>query len=162
MNGAVYVRCMLRTLRSWGTESRLNIAEYFWILSMFGLLPCLDDRMGLYLIPPFGATLTILIGLPEAQGAQPMPGSQVLLSELPSERYSPVFARIRDGHPCSSRSFGIINLIHAYHPPGVALRYVSLAASSGPLLSSDRSSPFHRGCSREAQKSFTLIKRILP
>ena len=60
-----------RIVRSWGTESRLNIAEYFSILSMFGLLACLDDRIGLYLIPPLGATLTILLGLREAQVAQP-------------------------------------------------------------------------------------------
>jgi hypothetical protein len=45
-----------RIVRSWGTKSQLNIAEYVWILSMFGLLACLEnDRIGLYLIPPVGA-----------------------------------------------------------------------------------------------------------
>ena len=59
-------------VRSWGTKSRLNVVEYVWILSMFGLLAGLEDyRIGLYLIPPFGATLSILLGLPDAPVAQP-------------------------------------------------------------------------------------------
>jgi CBS domain-containing membrane protein len=59
-------------VRRWGTISQLNTAEYVWILSMFGVLAMLEhDRIGLFLIPPFGATLTILIDFPEAPVAQP-------------------------------------------------------------------------------------------
>ena len=62
-----------------GTKSRLNIAEYLWILSMLGLLALLEDnRLGLYLIPPFGATLTILLIFPRHQSRNPMLWSQVL------------------------------------------------------------------------------------
>ena len=39
---------------------------------MFAILAGLEhDRIGLYLIPPFGATLTVRIDLPEAPVAQP-------------------------------------------------------------------------------------------
>jgi hypothetical protein len=49
-------------VRSWGTKFRLNIAEYFWILSIFGVLAGLENnQIGLYLTPPFGATLAIFI-----------------------------------------------------------------------------------------------------
>src|ERR1700726_1535246 len=59
-------------VRLWGTKSRLTIAEYLWILAMFGVLAALEDiRIGLFLIPPFGATLTVLIDLPETPVAQP-------------------------------------------------------------------------------------------
>jgi hypothetical protein len=59
-----------RIVYSWGTKCRLTLAQYIWILSMFGLLAFLNDhRLELYLSPPFGATLTILLGLPEAQVA---------------------------------------------------------------------------------------------
>jgi CBS-domain-containing membrane protein len=112
-----------RIVRSWETKSRLNIAEYFWILSMFGLLACLeDDRIGLYLIPPFGAVLTILLDLPEAPVAQPyalIAGSVVgasvgtLLNLFSRGSLMAILAAVA--------AFGIINLIHAYHPPGVAL-----------------------------------------
>ena len=121
-----------RIVRSWGTESRLNIAEYFSILSMFGLLACLDDRIGLYLIPPLGATLTILLGLREAQVAQPyalIAGSVVgasvgtLLSLFSHGSVMAILAAVA--------TFGIINLIHAFHPPGVALAMYPLLLHPG-------------------------------
>jgi hypothetical protein len=43
----------------------MNIVEYLWLLLMFGVLAVLEhDRIGLYLIPPFGATLTVLLEHP--------------------------------------------------------------------------------------------------
>jgi CBS domain-containing membrane protein len=106
-------------VRSWGTKSGLNIAEYLWILSMFGVLAGLEDiRIGLFLIPPFGATLTILIDLPQASVAQPyalVAGSVVgasvgtLLSLFSRGSFMAILAAVL--------AFGIINLIHAYHRP---------------------------------------------
>ena len=62
----------IRIFRCWGTKSRLNSVGYLWLLLMFGVLAVLEhDRIGLYLIPPFGATLTVLLDLPEAPVAQP-------------------------------------------------------------------------------------------
>jgi CBS-domain-containing membrane protein len=120
-------------VRSWGTKSRLNIAEYLWILSMFGVLAALEDiRIGLFLIPPFGATLTVLIDLPETPVAQPyavVAGSVVgasvgtLLSLFSRGSLMAIFAAVL--------AFGIINLIHAYHPPGVALAMYPLLLHPG-------------------------------
>lgn len=117
----------------WGTRSRLNIAEYAWFLSMFGVLALLEhDRIGLFLIPPFGATLTILINLPEAPVAQPyalVVGSIVgasigtLLSLFARGGLMAIFAAVS--------AFTIINLIHAYHPPGVALAMFPLLLHTG-------------------------------
>jgi CBS domain-containing membrane protein len=118
---------------SWGTKSRLNIAEYLWILSMFGVLASLENnQIGLYLIPPFGATLTILIDLPQAPVAQPyalVAGSVVgasvgtLLSLFSRGSFMAILAAVL--------AFGIINLIHAYHPPGVALAMYPLLLHPG-------------------------------
>ena len=123
----------LQIVRSWGTKSRLNIAEYLWILSMFGVLAGLENnRIGLYLIPPFGATLTILIDLPQAPVAQPyalVAGSVVgasvgtLLSLFSRGSFMAILAAVL--------AFGIINLIHAYHPPGVALAMYPLLLHPG-------------------------------
>jgi CBS-domain-containing membrane protein len=119
--------------RSWGTKSRLNIAEYLWILSMFGVLAGLENnQIGLYLIPPFGATLSILIDLPQAPVAQPyalVAGSVVgasvgtLLSLYSRGSFMAILAAVL--------AFGIINLIHAYHPPGVALAMYPLLLHPG-------------------------------
>jgi CBS-domain-containing membrane protein len=122
-----------RIVRSWGTKSRLNIVEYLWILSMLGLLALLEDnRLGLYLIPPFGATLTILLDLPEAPVAQPytlVAGSVVgasvgtLLSLFSHGSVMAILAAVA--------AFGILNLIHAFHPPGVALAMYPLLLHPG-------------------------------
>src|ERR1700741_2880360 len=65
----------LRTIiTSWGTEPKrsLPIQSYVWALSMFGILAFLEfNKIGLYLVPPFAATLSILLLLPEAPVAQP-------------------------------------------------------------------------------------------
>ncbi len=122
-----------RIVRRWGTRSQLNIAEYLWILSMFGILAMLEDnRIGLYLIPPFGATLTILLDLPDAPVAQPyalVVGSVVgasigtLLSLFSRGAVMAIVAAVM--------AFGIVNLIHAYHPPGVALAMYPLLLNPG-------------------------------
>ena len=128
-----------RIVRCWGTKSNLSVAEGLWILSMFGVLACLEDiRIGLFLIPPFGATLTILLVLPEAQVAQPyalVAGSVVgasvgtLLSLFSHGSLMAILAAVL--------AFGIMNLIHSYHPPGIALAMYPLLLHPGhwfPLI----------------------------
>jgi CBS-domain-containing membrane protein len=126
-----------RIVRSCRTKSRLNIAEYLWISSMLGLLRLLENhRLGLYLIPPFGATLTILLVLPEAPVAQPyalVAGSVVGASDgtlLSLFSHGSVLAIL-----AAVAAFGIINLIHAFHPPGVALAMFLLLLKPGHWFS---------------------------
>jgi CBS-domain-containing membrane protein len=129
---------------------------------MFGLLACLeDDRIGPYLIPPFGAALTTLLDLPEAPVAQTyaliagfVAGASVgtLLGLFSHGSVMAILAAIA--------AFGIIKpdpcLPSAWSGPC----HVSLAASSGPLVSSDHSSPFHRGCSRTGGTSKQASERM--
>jgi CBS-domain-containing membrane protein len=116
----------LRTIiTSWGTEPKrsLPIQSYVWALSMFGILAFLEfNKIGLYLVPPFAATLSILLLLPDAPVAQPyalIVGSVVgasigtLLSFVASGLAAAVLAAII---ACL-----VIRAIHAFHPPGVAL-----------------------------------------
>ncbi len=121
-------------LNSWGTRARLGAVQYAWIVSMFGLLAGLEtNRLGLFLVPPFGATLTILLVLPGAQIAQPyalivgsVTGAAVgtMLSILSYSSWMAIVAAVA--------AFGLLNLIRANHPPGVAL------AMYPPLLHSSR------------------------
>lgn len=100
---------------------------------MCGILAFLEDiRIGLYLIPRFGAKLTILLALPDASVAQPyavIAGSVVgatvgtLLSFFSHGTLMAIVAAVT--------AFCIINLIHAYHPPGVALAMYSLLLHPG-------------------------------
>lgn len=100
---------------------------------MFALLAGLEhNRIGLFLVPPFGATLTILLVLPEASVAQPyavVAGSIVgaavgtLLSLFAHGSLMAIVAAVL--------AFGIINLIRAFHPPGVALAMCPLLLQTG-------------------------------
>jgi CBS domain-containing membrane protein len=122
-----------RIVRSWGTNSRLNIAEYLWALSMLGLLALLEDnRMGLYLIPPFGATLTILLDLPESPVAQPY---ALVAGSVVGASVGTLFSLFSHGSVMAILAaivaFGIINVIRAFHPPGVALAMFPLLLHVG-------------------------------
>jgi CBS domain-containing membrane protein len=106
---------------------------------MFGLLAALEaNRIGVFLVSPFAATLTILMLLPDAPVAQPYAlimgsvcraavgtGASLLGSGLGTA----VLAMIA--------AFVVISLIHAYHPPGVALASIPVLLHLGhwfPLL----------------------------
>jgi CBS-domain-containing membrane protein len=132
----------LRTIvTSWGTEPKLSlpIHSYVWALSMFGILAFLEfNNIGLYLVPPFAATLSILLLLPDAPIAQPyalIVGSVVgasvgtLLSLFARGLGMAVLAAIV---ACL-----LISVIRAFHPPAVALALYPLLFHPGnwfPLL----------------------------
>jgi CBS domain-containing membrane protein len=122
-----------KVVRSWGTKPKLSIHGYFWLLSMFGILAFLEfNQVGLYLVPPFGATLTILLLCPDAPVAQPyalIVGSVVgasigsLLSLFATGLGMAVLAAIV---ACL-----VISVIHAFHPPAIALAMFPLLFHPG-------------------------------
>lgn len=126
-------------VRCWGTKPSLRLSGYLWVVAMFGVLAFLEaNRIRIFLVPPFGATLTILMLLPDAPVAQPYAliagsvcGAAVgtAISFLGSGPGMAVLAMIA--------AFVIISLIHAYHPPGVALASIPVLLRPGnwfPLL----------------------------
>lgn len=124
---------------SWGTKPTYNVVGYLWVAAMFGVLAALEaNRVGLYLVPPFGATLSILLLLPESAIAQPyalIAGSVVGASV---GTVISLFARgLGMAVLAAVVAFGVISLIRAYHPPGVALAIYPLLLHPGhwfPLL----------------------------
>jgi CBS-domain-containing membrane protein len=120
-------------VRCWGTKPTLRPEGYLWVAAMFGVLAFLEaNRIGVFLVPPFGATLTILMLLPDAPVAQPyalIAGSVCAaavgtgFSLLGSSLIMAVLAMI-----CA---FFIISSIHAYHPPGVALASIPVLLHTG-------------------------------
>lgn len=129
----------LTVLRCWGTQPTFRLSGYLWIVGMFGVLAALEaNRIGLFLVPPFGATLTILMLLPDAAIAQPY----ALIAG------SVVGAAVGTGISFFGHTLGmavlemiaafiVISLIRAYHPPGVALTIYPILLHPGrwfPLL----------------------------
>src|ERR1700751_4267939 len=59
-------------VQCWGTRPALRLGGYLWVAAMFGVLAALQaNRIGVFLVPPFAATLTILMLLPDTPVAQP-------------------------------------------------------------------------------------------
>lgn len=146
-------------VRCWGTTPTFNAAGYLWIAAMFGILASLEaNRLGLFLVPPFGATLSILLLLPDAKIAQPYSiiGGSV------------VGAAIGTGVAYFDRSLGaavvalllafaVLSLIRAYHPPGVALSIYPILLHPGHWFALDVVLPF----TVTAVSSAALLSRLI-
>ena len=123
-------RCVVR---AWGTQSRSNLAQYVWIALMFGVLAGLEhNRIGLFLVPPFGATMTILLMLPEASVAQPY---AVVAGSVAGAATGTALSLLARGPAmaiaAAIAAFVVMNLMRAYHPPGVALAMYPLLLHPG-------------------------------
>ena len=120
-----------RIIARWGTLQRPALFGCVWMAGLLGVLAWLDDRYGgMFLIPPFAATITILLYLPHASVAQPFAiivGS-VLGAAIGS--VASVLLGFGTGVAMAAALVALITLpmLRAYHPPGVAL------AMYAPLL----------------------------
>src|SRR5215472_17251499 len=120
-------------IRCWGTRPALRLSGYLWVVAMFGVLAVLEaNRIGIFQVPPFAATLTILVLLPDAPVAQPYAlivgsvcGAAVgtAISFFGSGVGMAVLAMIA--------AFVVISLIHAYHPPAIALASIPVLLHPG-------------------------------
>lgn len=100
---------------------------------MFGLLAVLEhNRVGLFLVPPFGATLSILLVLPGASVSQPY---SVVAGSVSGAAVGTVLSFFAHGSiaavAAALLAFGFMNLIRGYHPPGVALAMYPLLLHPG-------------------------------
>jgi CBS domain-containing membrane protein len=87
---------------------------------MFGLLAALEaNRVGVFLVPPFAATLTILVSLPDAPVAQPYALIAGSVCGAAIGTGASFFGRgIGMAVLAMMTAFVVISVIHAYHPPG--------------------------------------------
>ena len=114
-------------VRSWGTRPTFRLSGYLWVAGMFCVLAVLQaDRIGLFLVPPFGATLTILVLLPDASVAQPY---ALIGGSVVGAAVGTAFGFFGHGLGMAVLSMiaasVVISLIHAYHPPGCRARHDS-------------------------------------
>jgi CBS domain-containing membrane protein len=106
---------------------------------MFGVLGALEaNRIGVFLAPPFAATLTILVLLPDTAVAQPYALITGSVCGAAVGTAISFFGRgIGMAVLAMIAAFVVISLIRAYHPPGVALASIPVLLHPGhwfPLL----------------------------
>jgi CBS-domain-containing membrane protein len=139
-----------RIVQSWGTNGTFNLAGCLWMAGMFGVLAALEaNRIGLYLIPPFGATLSILFLVPDAAIAQPYALIVGSVAGASIGTLMSLFARgLGVAVLAAVVAFGVMTLLRAYHPPGVALALYPVLLHPGDWFPLTRCSPVHRDRSR--------------
>src|ERR1700739_477376 len=126
-------------VRCWGTRPSLRLSGYLWVAAMFAVLAVLEaNRIGVFLVPPFGATLTILMLLPDTPVAQPY---ALIVGSVCGAAVGTGAGFLGNGIGIAVlamiAAFVVISLIHAYHPPGVALASIPVLLHPGrwfPLL----------------------------
>lgn len=113
-----------RCVRCWGTEHRPTIPCAIWMALLLGGLVWLDHRHGgIFLVPPFAATMTILLYLPEVSIAQPF---SVVFGSTIGAVIGTILSMLLGFGPGPAMAAALVTLIilpllRAYHPPGVAL-----------------------------------------
>jgi hypothetical protein len=123
-----------RMLRSWYTLHRPAILGCLWMAALLGPLTWLDFRDGgIFLIPPFAATLTILVYQPNVSIAQPIAvvggspfGAAIgtVLSVLLG--FGPGVALL-----AALSAMILLPLLRVFHSPGVALAMCPALLHSG-------------------------------
>lgn len=115
---------MTNLVLRWGSQERPRIAGVLWIAAMLSILVGLQSsRQGILLVPPFAATLTILLYLPEVSIAQPV----AVVAGCTAGAAIGTLLQIWLGFGAATAALGalvalvVLPLLRIYHPPGVAL-----------------------------------------
>lgn len=129
-------------LLRWRSDNRVSAARVTWFVLMLGVMAALEYvsdvrffQEVIWLVPPFAATLSILLLLPAASIAQPIPivvGSTLgaaIGTAAAVAVHGPVFAVA-----AAVSTLLILSALGLYHPPGVALSMYPLLLHPGVLF----------------------------
>lgn len=119
--------------KKWFYNDSLFLPQVIWFLLLLSMLAFLDGFTNfVWLVPPFGAMLSILILLPESPIAQPFP---VILGSTVGAGIGTLFSLFARGPPyavlASLITLVVIWALRIYHPPVAALAMYPLLLSSG-------------------------------
>ena len=113
-----------RLVARWGASRRPDLAGCLWMAALLGALAWLDLRHGgVFLVPPFAATMTILLYLPDVAIAQPF---AIVVGSTLGAAIGTVLSLVFGFGPAIAMvaaltALIVLPLLRAYHPPGVAL-----------------------------------------
>jgi CBS domain-containing membrane protein len=124
-----------RVITRWGTTQRPRVAGGAWIAALIAVLVWSQDGFGgIFLVPPFIATLTILLYLPEVSIARPF---AVVVGSTAGAAIGTGLAALCGAGAGTAALAALAALItlpvlRAYHPPGVALAMYPALLHPGP------------------------------
>lgn len=150
-----------RIIARWGTQQRPALAGAVWMAALLGVVVWLDDQHhGLFLVPPFAATMTILLYLPDVPIAQPF---AIVCGSTCGAAIGTVLTALFGFGPgiamlAALAALVVLPLLRAYHPPGVALAMYPALLHPGMWFAVRVVLPF----TLAAVLSAALVSRVLP
>src|ERR1700733_11469346 len=109
-----------RIIAHWGTSQRPTVVGCLWMAVLLGTLAWLDLRHGgIFLVPPFAATMTILVYLPDVAIAQPF---AIVVGSTLGAAIGTVLALLLGVGPAIAivaalTALIVLPMLRAYHPP---------------------------------------------
>lgn len=113
-----------RIVTRWGASRRPPVVGSLWMAALLGALVLLDLRHGgIFLVPPFAATMTILLYLPDVAIAQPF---AIVVGSTLGAAIGTALSLVLGFGPAVAMVAALtaliaLPLLRAFHPPGVAL-----------------------------------------
>ena len=131
-----------RILRHWGTLQRPNVPGCLWMAVLLSALTSLDG--GIFLVPPFTATMSILLYLPGVSVAQPLP---VVVGSVLGAAIGTVLSMFLGFGPgvalvAALTALVVLPLLRVFHPPPVALAMIPALVHPGPWFAVQVVLPF--------------------
>lgn len=144
-----------------GSGHRLQITGALWVGGMLFVLVWLQGRQQeVLLVPPFAATLTILLYLPEVSIAQPVP----IVAGCTAGAALGTLLRVLLGFGTGTAALAaltalvVLPLLRIYHPPGIALAMYPALLHPGIWFAARLVLPF----TLVAVLSAALLSRCVP
>lgn len=149
-----------RMVKGWCTVNRTALFGCLWMAGLLGALTWLDLRDGaIFLLPPFAATLTILVYLPNTPVAQPV---AVVCGSVFGAATGTVFSLVLGSGAGAAMLAALaamimLPLLRVFHPPAAALAMCPALLHLGPWFALEVVLPF----TLVAVISWALIGRLL-
>src|ERR1700746_1050602 len=149
-----------RMVKGWRTVIPTALLGCLWMAGLIGALTWLDLRDGAcLLLPPFAATLTILVYLPNTAVAQPV---AVVCGSVFGAATGTVFSLVLGSGAgvtmlAALAAMIMLPLLRVFHPPGIALAMCPALLHLGPWFAVEVVLPF----TLAAVTSWALISRLL-
>jgi CBS-domain-containing membrane protein len=126
---------LVRIVAHWGSSQRPALADIMWMAVLLGILLWLDDQHeGIFLVPPFAATMSILLYSPSVSIAQPF---AVVFGSVLGAAIGTVLSMLLGFGPgvaivASLTTLIVLPSLRAFHPPGIALAMFPVLLHPGP------------------------------
>ena len=147
-------------LKSWCKLTPPALLGCLWMAGLLGALTWLDLRDGaIFLLPPFAATLTILVYLPNTPVAQPV---AVVCGSVFGAATGTVFSLVLGSGAgvamlAALAAMIMLPLLRVFHPPAAALAMCPALLHLGPWFALEVVLPF----TLAAVISWAVISRLL-